>query len=76
MLWSRQKAQVAEAILHNSPVAQSEDLAMSPYKQFSAFLIGTCPLEIESGGCELHTGLAFSKSKMADKMAAKILEMP
>ena len=58
-----------------SPVARPEHLAMFPYKHFWAFLISSYHLVTESTGCRLHTRLAFSKSKMADKMAAIMLEM-
>ena len=58
-----------------SQVAQPKHLAISPYNQFFAFLSSLCHLVTESTGCGPQTGLAFSKSKMAAKMAAKNLEM-
>ena len=55
----------------NSPVAEGLSLAMSGNNHFFAFFNTLHQVVCESVGCTKIHGLAFSKFKMAAKMAAK-----
>ena len=58
-------------VIHDSPVAEGWNLAISGYNRFFAFFTTLDHVVQESAGCNDFPRLAFSKFKMAAKMAAK-----